>query len=184
VKHFLLIFLTFFTFAPLYGQLWVGAKSGGTFVRRQQMEGSGSGWSSSYHAGVAVNVYLAEFSFGGFAVQPEALYNRKGGDGLQLGYVEVPLNIIYQLNFGNVIPYVFVAPYYAFLVNEMGAKATDGAISYAKSDYGVKLGGGVELWYFQLSAAYVRGLGNVVKSDALASRNAGAEISLGYFFLR
>jgi hypothetical protein len=184
VKRFLLICLTIFTFAPLYGQFTVGAKVGGTFARQQQAESSGYGWSYSYHAGLALNVYLAEFSFGGFAVQPEILYNQKGEEGLQLGYVEAPLGVIYLLNLGKVIPYVFVAPYYAFLVSVGLDRPEGGEGSYAKNDYGVKLGGGVELQYFQLSASYGKGMGNVAKANALSSRNVCIEISLAYFFLR
>jgi hypothetical protein len=184
VKRFLLICLTFFAFAPLYGQFSLGAKAGGTFARQQQEETGNYGWSNSYHAGLALNVYLAEFSFGGFAVQPEILYSKKGEDGLQLGYVETPLEIIYLLNFGNVIPYVFVAPYYAFLTDQSADRPESAAVSYAKNDYGVKFGGGVELKYFQLSASYGKGMCNVVKSGASSSRNISAEFSLAYFFLR
>jgi hypothetical protein len=184
VKHFLLICLTFFTFAPLHAQLSVGAKAGGTFTHRQAAGGGGNEWRSSYHAGLALNVYLAEFSFGGFAVQPEILYNQKKADGLQLGYVEVPLGIIYLLNFGNVIPYVCVAPYYAFLASERDDRSEGSADGYAKSDYGVKFGGGVELRYFQLSASYSKGMSNVAKGSGLSFRNISTEISLAYFFLR
>jgi hypothetical protein len=184
VKRFLLICLTFFIFAPLYGQFSVGAKGGGTFAHRQQAASEGYGWSSSYHAGLALNVYLAEFSFGGFAVQPEILYNRKGEEGVRLGYVELPLAISYLLNFGNVIPYVFVAPYYAYLTSVRVDRHEENVPAYAKNDYGLKLGGGVELRYFQLSAAYSKGMRDVAKSNTASFRNIGTEISLAYFFLR
>jgi hypothetical protein len=184
VKRFLLICLTFFTFAPLYGQLSVGAKAGGTFVQRQQPESGAYGWSSSYHAGLALNVYLAEFSFGGFAVQPEILYNRKGEHAGHLEYLELPVGVSYLLNFGNVIPYIFAAPYYAFLVNVSTYGREESDVSYAKTDYGLKLGGGVELRYFQLSASYGKGMRSVAKGGAASARNVSAEISLAYFFLR
>jgi hypothetical protein len=165
----------------------LGAKAGATFARQQQPAATagGNGWSNSYHVGLALNIYLAEFSFGGFAVQPEVLYNRKGQDGLQLNYVETPLEIVYLLNFGNVIPYVFVAPYYAFLVDKrLDMPESAAAAAYAKNDYGVKFGGGVELRYFHISASYGKGLCDVIKSEGLSSRNISAEFSLSYFFLR
>lgn len=180
----MLICLTFFTFVPLYGQFSVGAKVGGTFAHQQRAAGEGYGRSSSYHAGLALNVYLAEFSFGGFAVQPEILYNRKGVEGVQLGYVEAPIGVSYLLNLGNVIPYIFVAPYYAFLASMRVDRREESAVACAKNDCGVKLGGGVELRYFQLSASYCKGLCDVAKSGEASFRNISTEISLAYFFLR
>lgn len=154
-----------------------------------QQQGDGDvavyGWSNSYHAGLAFNVYLAHFSFGGFAVQPEASYNRKGRDGLYLSYVEAPLGLIYLLNFGSVIPYISVTPYYAFLLSTENGRQQGGASqSFAKNDYGVKLGGGIELRRFQISASYAWGMCNIAKGSNVALYNISTEISLGYFFLQ
>ncbi|MDR0414920.1 MAG: PorT family protein [Prevotellaceae bacterium] len=169
---------------PLHAQFSAGVKAGGTFARLQPQEESGNayGWSNSYHAGLALNVYLASFSFGGFAVQPEALYNRKGRDGLYLSYGEASLGIIYLLNFGSVIPYISFAPYYAFLLSARSSRQGDSR-NFAGSDYGLKLGGGVELQRVQVSASYAWGLYNIAGGGA-SSRNVSTEISLGYFFLQ
>jgi hypothetical protein len=169
--------------APLYGQFLFGVKAGGTFARLQQEAEGGYSWSSSYHTGLALNIYLANFSFGGFAVQAEALYNRKGREGLHLNYVEAPLGLIYLLNLGRVIPYISVTPYYAFLLNVEAAEQDD-VKTFAKSDYGVKLGGGVELRRFQISASRVWGIRNIAKDGNAVAHNLSTEISMGYFFLR
>lgn len=183
MKRFYLICSLVLAVAPLYGQFSVGVKAGGTLAYLQQEGDDVFGWSNSYHAGLALNVYLAEFSFGGFAVQLEPLYNRKGRDGLHLSYVELPLGLIYLLNFGNVIPYISIAPYYAFMLS-VKDDMQNGSRSFAKNDYGVKLGGGLELWRFQVSASYGWGLCNIAKDNAGASYNRSTEISLAYFFLQ
>lgn len=154
-------------------------------MQRQQAESGDRRWGASYHAGLALNLYLAEFSFGGFAVQPEVLYNRKSEDRAHLGYLELPVAISYLVNLGNVFPYIFVAPYYAFLVDVRDNRREDAdAVAYAKKGYGLKLGGGVELRYFQLSASYAKGMSNATESSATSFRSIGTEISLAYFFLR
>ncbi|MDR1342637.1 MAG: PorT family protein [Prevotellaceae bacterium] len=186
-RFFLIYFLVLLAAAPLYGQFSLGAKAGVSLahLQQQQQEEETYGWSNSYHAGVAFNVYLANFSFGGFAVQPEATYNRKGRDGLYLNYVEVPLGLIYLLNFGSVIPYVSLTPYYAFLLSMKNGRQQGGSgQSFAKNDYGVKLGGGIELQRFQISASYAWGMCNIARDSNTALYNISTEISLGYFFLQ
>jgi hypothetical protein len=100
-----------------------------------------------------------------------------------LSYVEIPFGLIYLLNLGKVVPYISVAPYYAFLVSQKSEfYRQELKDSYKNNDYGIKLGGGVELKRFQISVAYSRGLCDVSK-DGKGIYNRGVEISLGYFFL-
>lgn len=181
----------------LHAQLAVGVK-GGVSLAQMSVDGKSSGWGSSYQAGAALNVYLAEFSFGGFGLQPEVIFNSKGGVVQQsdlsqhwedrverLSYVEIPVGLIYLVNLGSVVPYISVAPYYSFLVEQKsefrGLESSENR--YGSSDYGVKLGGGIELRRFQISAAYSFGLCDIAKSGSQSIYNRGVEISLGYFFL-
>lgn len=181
----------------LQAQLAVGAKGGVSFAQ-MDLAGASTGWRTSYQAGLALNLYLAEFSFGGFGVQPEVLYTSKGGvvkeldqslhweDRMEmLSYVEIPVGLVYLLNFGSVVPYISVAPYYAFLVSQKDEfrGQEDAESGYRSGDYGIKFGGGIELRRFQISAAYSLGLCNIAKSGATSIYNRGVEISLGYFFL-
>jgi len=182
--------------AALKAQLALGVKGSVAFVG-QEASSAPSSWRSTGNVGLAVNLYIAEFSFGGFALQPEALYSNKGGivqqqnallrreDGVEkLRYVEVPLGLIYLLNFGSIVPYISAAPYYAFLLSQRSElRGQEAAVdTYRGGDYGVKLGGGVELKRFQLSAAYSHGLCDVSKGGK-GVYNRGVEVSLGYFFL-
>lgn len=182
--------------AALKAQLAIGAK-GGVSLAGQEVNGAMSSLRNTYSVGLALNVYLAEFRFGGFAVQPEVLYSNKGGvlqekDATghwedqtdKLSYVEVPIGLTYLFNFGSVVPYISVSPYYAFLVSQKSEfRGLEKKLDLYKSgDYGVKFGGGVELKKFQISAAYSLGLCDISKSGkGIYSR--GVEVSLGYFFL-
>ncbi|MDR2937339.1 MAG: PorT family protein [Prevotellaceae bacterium] len=175
----------------LNAQLAVGAKGGVNFAQ-QEVNSALLDQRITYNAGLAFNLYLAEFSFGGFALQPEVLYSNKGSmqqvsDGVwtdKLSYVEVPVGLTYLLNFGSVVPYISVAPYYAFLVSQKSEiRGLEEAINlYKNADYGIKIGGGLELQKFQISAAYSLGLCDISKSGA-GVYSRGVEISLGYFFL-
>jgi len=168
----------------LRAQIAFGVKGGGNFSRLA-LSNESSTWINSYHIGMGLNMYIAEFRLGGFAVQPEVLYNNKGASSAsrddELSYLEIPLGLIYLLNFGNVVPYISVAPYYSFLLAQKSEyfKTLHEESSYYNRDYGVKLGGGVELRRFQVSVAYSLGLCNI--SKAQTAYNRSIEISLGYF---
>jgi len=173
--------------SALKAQLAVGVKGGVVFAKQDRSD-LPTHWRSTGNVGLAANLYLAEFSFGGFAIQPEVLYSNKGSDvqqnDVKLSYVEIPFGLIYLLNFGRIVPYISVAPYYAFLVSQKSdfRGQTSNVDTYKSGDYGVKLGGGIELKRFQLSAAYSLG-GCDVSKDGKKIYNRGVEISLGYFFL-
>jgi len=197
---FLLCALTLCSQHPaLKAQLAVGFKGGAVFAQQERSDFATS-LRSSGNVGLAVNLYAAEpfrsFDRFGFALQPEVLYSNKGGvvhqrdqaahsdDRVEkLSYVEVPFGLIFLLNFGKVVPYVSAAPYYAFLVSHKSEFHEQGLDSYKRGDYGVKLGVGVELQKFQLSAAYSEGFCDVSLKSGKKIYNRGVEISLGYFFL-
>ncbi|MDR3297663.1 MAG: hypothetical protein LBS94_05460 [Prevotellaceae bacterium] len=182
MKRILLLTLAIALSSPaLHAQLRVGAKGGGSFSYHTQQIATGE-WRNSGHVGLIANLYLFEFSFGGFAVQPEAVYNRKGGNGLQCDYVDVPLCLMFRLSLPHSAPVIFAAPYYSFLVRKRAIYPEVEDFSVASRDYGVMVGGGVELQFFQLTAAYTMGM-NQLASDAKAY-NRGVEVSLGFFFLR
>ncbi len=194
-KFFTCVLVFCCSFTALYAQLAVGAKGGVSFAQ-QNVNETPSGWRTTYQVGLVLNLYVAEFSFGGFGVQPELLFNNKGGTvqvadasqywegNAKLSYIEMPLGFIYLMNFGGVLPYISVAPYYAFLVsqkNEVRGQESS-ANNYKNSDYGIKFGGGIELHRFQISAAYSLGLCDISNSGK-GVYNRGVEVSLGYFFL-
>ena len=112
-------------------------------------------------AGVAVNFDLPI----GFALQPEVQYMQKVMDmgylgTWNLGFVEPGIGLQYGLDLMLLRPFVAVTPFLSI--------PTDKDMSL---NYGVGVGGGLDIWRFQVHAQY--------KWSELYE---GFEIALAYFF--
>lgn len=112
-------------------------------------------------AGVAVNFDLPI----GFAIQPEVQYMQKVMDmgylgTWNLGFVEPGIGLQYGLDLMLLRPFVAVTPFLSI--------PTDKDMSL---NYGVGVGGGLDIWRFQIHAQY--------KWSELYE---GFEIALAYFF--
>jgi hypothetical protein len=181
-------------------QLALGLKVGGNIVT-QQVSGYSTVERTTYHAGAMMNAYVADFSYGGFAVQPELLFSKKGCMLLSqnepsqkyvtLNYLELPVGFSYLILNSRIAPYITVAPFVSCLIAQKntlnGAVDQDESLfpdlSYKWVDFGIKMGGGIEIVNVQLSAFYAMGLNNISKSS-MSVYNRAIEFSLGYFFLR
>ena len=118
-----------------------------------------------FHAGVAWKLGLPL----GFAIQPELTYQMKGAKISELnyknGYIELGAGVQWGPDLIIARPYVFAEPFIGYLVNP------DKTISNAsdvtkKLEYGIGLGGGVELFkHIQVSVQWFRNLGNVVDTS-------------------
>lgn len=175
---------------------------------------------SNYHAGVVLRLP----SLLGLSIQPALLYNVKAteidgklGDGkvdltdlkAQVGYLEIPVQIQYGLNFILARPYIFAEPFVGYGIhskvkgfNPKGEKesTTSWDLGNIKRwEYGLGLGAGVEVWRFQLSAKYFWNFGSLCKDgkkdkipdnikDAVGTAFRGGKnfngvnVSLAYFF--
>lgn len=161
---------------------------------------------SQYHAGVAFEFPLG----GGFAIQPEVIYQVKGmsldkvGDATigeigkafetKVGYVELPVQIQWGPDLMVFRPYGFVEPFVGYRLtqkSEGAAKALSDELQTV--EYGMSLGFGIELSRLQISAKYFWNFGNVYKSDLANTANTitalkdgnnfnGIAVSLGLFF--
>ena len=100
-----------------------------------------------YHAGVT---YQYKFDKG-FAIQPSLMYHCKDAkvDNLKTGYLELPVGLQWGPDLLLFRPYVEVAPMVGVAVNSEIDKSM-----LNRLEYGVGLGGGVEIWHFQISARY------------------------------
>lgn len=165
---------------------------------------------TQYHAGV---VYKLNLPFGIF-VQPGVQYNMKGQTlssqiltekvdiNTKTGYLEVPVELGLQCNFGPVAAFAFVEPYAGFAVTtETVAKAQDATkqaifeaaasaagvkVNTAPDDadkwdgrerltYGISIGGGVLIFkHIGVSAKYVWDMGKLFNDEGQASLSAKA----------
>lgn len=148
---------------------------------------------SKYHAGVFVQVPLVA----GFSFQPGLLYQVKGAsmdtfsdqklaqsfESLQteVGYIEVPLQIQWGPDLMLFRPYVFAEPFlgYAIATNSEGKAKLDISSSnkslkssgLSRWEYGLGLGGGIEVWKLQVSAKYFWNMGSLYQ-DGQSSADA------------
>lgn len=134
------------------------------FLSAQPRIGVKGGYShSGFNAGVAVcfNMPL------GFAIQPELQYVNDIGSGIQ--YVELPVGLQCGLDLILLRPFLAVTPYLAY---PFVTKVESGHL-----DYGVGVGGGLDIWRFQINAQYKWSL-----ADVVPKYEKGFEISLAFFF--
>lgn len=133
-----------------------------------------------YHYGLTAQFPLAF----GFAVQPSVLCNIKGVKLKDLesdlnvkeeairriSYLELPVQLQWGFNAERFRPYIFAEPFLSIKLKQdfkgyEHFRNTLETISREKWrwDYGLSLGGGIELGCLQLSAKYYWNLGNVSK---------------------
>ena len=136
--------------------------------------------SVGWQAGVLLQAKIPVIGLG---VQPELLYTVKKADvaneSNRIQYFEVPLNVRFGLNLLVVRPYLMGGPYFSY------ALKTEGTVfkpQINKFDWGIGLGGGVEIWKLQLGARYSWGLQNVSKVKEFEMKNNTFSVSLGLLF--
>lgn len=132
---------------PAAAQSRYGAVGGLTFANAA---GSGEKAAVLYHAGLT---YQYKFALG-FAIQPSILYQAKGvgrtrtvENPVRVGSVEIPVSLQWGPDLLLFRPYVEVVPYFG--VNVLHENTTMTSVAG-----GMGLGGGVEIWHFQISARY------------------------------
>jgi hypothetical protein len=165
------------------GDFGVVAGAGFTSIKEVSME-----LTTGYHAGITYKFHLPF----GFAIQPSLLYNMKAShvdDALSgraefdysMGYLEFPLSFQWGPDLLLFRPFLDVSPYVGYaLNNEFKASAVQDARfspgfvnnwdGVNRLEYGVGLGGGLEIWKIQVTCRYNWNFGPLFEtSDAPAS---------------
>lgn len=148
-----------------------------------------SGTMTQWHLGVAYRFDLPV----GFEVQPALLYNVKGAKltfadaGLGVGYLELAVSVQWGADLILFRPFVDVTPFVGYGLNGTGGLKALWKEHGNRFEYGVGLGGGLQVWRFQLAARYNWNLGSVMKGDGFGGslRDAsfnGTTLSLAFFF--
>ena len=136
--------------------------------------------STGWQAGVLMQIKIPVVEMG---VQPELLYtvlNAKVNDASNsIHYFEVPLNVRLGLNLLLVRPYFMGGPYFGYALKLDGKAFKD---NIEKFNWGIGLGGGVEIWKFQLDARYAWGLQDVSRVQDFKMKNNSFRLSLGFLF--
>ncbi|MCF0165889.1 MAG: PorT family protein [Bacteroidales bacterium] len=185
-----------------YGSIWrVGIKGG---IELTSMAGFNYGkidkpedvnTATGFNAGVAFSVHLAK----GLTLQPELMYIRKSvrpvyngkSSFISFDYMELPVNLQWGLDLILIRPFIMVSPYIGYAVRTEGVNEL--TKRFLRSfEWGIGVGGGVDLWRFQLQARYCWNLGSIIDTeqvsegvgyDRLFTGNfRGVEVSICFFF--
>ncbi len=144
---------------------------------------------TQWHAGVAYKFDLPV----GFEIQPALLYNVKGANfkfadtDLRVGYLELMTSIQWGVDLILFRPFVDVSPFIGYGLHGKGNLKSLWQEHGKRLEYGVGLGGGIQVWRFQLAARYNWNFGGLMKDAAGSefSKDAnfvGTTLSLAYFF--
>ncbi|MDP9048564.1 MAG: PorT family protein, partial [Bacteroidota bacterium] len=184
-----------------------GVKAGANFSKLTTSSSGISVTSSSltgFHVGAVADIGLGDWS-----LQPGLLYSTKGGtygtasDGtvkLALNYLEVPVNLLYNIHVGVGKVFIGAGPYLGWGVSGKGtatgaATSTgsgtetnnitfgSGANDTKNPDFGINILGGFRFTSgLSLSAGYGIGLANLSNDNSGTIKNNVVSLSVGYFF--
>lgn len=144
---------------------------------------------TKWHAGLAYKFNLPL----GFQIQPTLVYSVKETadnitlSNLSVGYLELLASVQWGIDLILFRPFVEVSPFVGYGLNGNGNLKTFWSEVGNKLEYGVGLGGGLQIWRFQLSARYNWNFGKIVAQtdsrDMFSGNNFnGVTLSLAYFF--
>lgn len=143
----------------------------------------------------------------GFSLQPSLLYHQKGANisneiSQNMGYLELPVSLQWGPDLLIFRPFVDVTPYIGYaLSNRLSASvagmdvSSDSWTGKERFEYGLGIGGGLNVWKLQVIARYNWNFGSLYNVDGwndikpnlkeLNSRNenfGGITLSLAYLF--
>ena len=162
---------------------------GGANFSTANIKGIGSDSQTQWHMGL---VYKFDLPLG-FQFQPTLLYNVKGAEfdfadvDLSVGYLELMASMQWGIDLILLRPYLDISPFVGYGLNGMGDLKTVWKEGGNRLEYGLGLGGGLQVWRFQLGAKYNWNFGGIMKGieSSESFKNAdfrGVTLSLAYFF--
>jgi hypothetical protein len=157
MKKILIILAAFMFIGNIHAQLRFGVKAGVNFsefnTKEQILQTNGTAW----QVGLASQFKIPLVGLG---IQPELLYSVNKGDDNSIGYFTVPVNLRWQpLPIPLIKPVILVGPYFGYAVNFKGFDNFKDDIQ--RFDWGIGLGGGIEIWKLQIEGRYNWGMQNI-----------------------
>ena len=183
-KIVLAVVMMAFCVSQMNAQINFGLKGGLNFdnfklenAKEQLTLKNASGW----QAGALLQIKVPVLGIG---LQPELLYSVSktniNNEANSIHYFEVPVMLQWGLNLVLVRPYLQGGPYFGYALKTDGPKFKD---NISKSDWGIALGAGIEIWKFQFSGRYQWGLQNVTsKATDFDLNNRKFNLALGFLF--
>lgn len=144
---------------------------------------------TQWHAGLLYKFNLPL----GFQIQPALLYNVKAAKtdhmpvDLSVGYLELLASVQWGVDLILFRPFIEVSPFLGYGLNGWGDLKNIWDRNGGRWEYGAGLGGGLQIWRFQINARYNWTFGDIIPKAA--SRGLvdkadfnGVTLSLAYFF--
>ncbi len=126
---------------------------------------------TGWHGGITCLVDLPL----GFSVQPSVIYSRKVANltrnmSQEMGYVEVPVSVQWGPDLIIMRPFIDFTPYIGYAVtnkfnDESGLLPENSWDGKQRLEYGLGLGGGINVWKLQIVARYCWNFGSLYNSD-------------------
>lgn len=141
---------------------------------------------ANFHVGMTYQAMLGL----GFSLQPSLIYNVRefqipvdGDIPVQLGpgFIEIPVALQWGLDLLMLRPFVEIAPYVGYAVNSY----KNAGVDLNRFQYGAGIGGGIEIWKFQISCRYNWNFSNLFKAETYAdvkTQYRGVNLSLAFIF--
>jgi hypothetical protein len=130
---------------------------------------------TQYHVGATVRFKLPM----GFSIQPSLIYQVKGAktevltidSDIKVGYLELPVSFQWGPDLLLFRPFVDVSPFVGYGLNTSNWSELMGEVKNAwdyknRWEYGIGLGGGLEIWKLQVVARYNWDFAPFVKPEA------------------
>ncbi|MDR1197455.1 MAG: porin family protein [Prevotellaceae bacterium] len=145
--------------------------------------------STSWNLGAVAQMHLA----GNLYLQPEVLYstqnNTISGYSVnnqqnlkkkhKVSYFQVPVSLLYKFDLLVVNPYVSCGAYFGYAIDRNNVSKNE----IKKTDWGVRVGAGVEFLGFQVSANYNWALKNISDVSDIKWKNNKFNVSVAFFIL-
>ena len=163
-----------------------GITGGATFTSMQDIEASSK---TGFNVGATAQLRLPL----GFSVQPSLIYNPKsaevGGDlvstSMDVGYLELPVSVQWGPDLLLFRPFVDVSPFVGYGLNTSNWSEFTGEVKNAwdyknRWEYGIGLGGGLEIWKLQVVARYNWDFAPFVKPEAFGQFGQAVKESMKF----
>jgi len=135
-----------------------------------------------WHAGLTMAVDLPM----GFSLQPSLVYSHKealltDNSGLSMSYIELPVSVQWGPDLLVFRPFLDCTPYLGYAVSNISYLTGDATFENKewagkqRLEYGLGLGGGLEIWRFQIVARYNWNFGNLYGEDG-TMKDAGSMV--------
>ncbi len=186
---------------PIGPSAGIGIKGGLNLAKASDLDALADGKISNDTKTGLIGGAYGKFALGPINAQIEGLYSMKGSKGsLPLGlgdwetnlhYFEVPMLLKLELPLPAVGPYLYAGPTFSYLLKAENEAGDDISDALKSTEWGLAIGGGVNILQFNVEVRYSMGLTELLENDTAApefsalndTKNRTISVMVGYDLL-